>query len=467
MGIVYTVFIFSRVPVAYRDDVSPILKFENLMEDVFSSDQIIRVAIYPSGGFAPGILANGGLVTLPNSIYDKEEKIRVEFIIEEDPIRCFGLLYEKKADIAWSNVSVLSWLYAKYRSINPVAVMMYGFSSGEEIIFAHEPIKQFTAEMKPSIACVKWGAPHFLVLALLNENGITHNAIRWHFTLSNKDALYLLQKGKVSIAAVSSKEKDDVGQGHLVISSSHVSALSPGVFIMREDFNLTKHKLVEKFISGWFKGVDEMKKSLDPAVTALAASFGVDDSAAKFMLNEYVIAGLKDNFEFFGSEIPNKINFDRLVERVKYYYFEEGETVPASMLRNTELLNKFINQKKPSLCIYPAVPVLTTTTLEKFIQDEKVFFKAGDYTLDITNAKILEKFSEKAVLFQNAKVFLYGDAAKKEAAVYNYAWGMRFYIIKKFLSDYGVSESRIAIKEITHTATRENDTDAVLCAMVP
>lgn len=466
-GAVYAVFLFRGTPAAYRNAVSPILNFDNLMDDACSPDQVIRVAVYPSGGFAPGIVANGGLATSPNSIYEKEEKIRVAFIIEEDPLRCFELLYEKKADLVWSNAGILSQLAVNYRSINPVAVMMYGFSSGEEIILSREPIKRFDASTKPSIACVKWRTPHYLVLALLNENGIDYNTVRWHYTLSDKDALALFNKGKAEIAAVSSKEKSTAGKGHLVISSSQLSALSPGIFVMREDFSLTKKAHVIKFISGWFKGLDEIKKSRDTGVKALAASFGVDENTAGFMLNEYVLAGLKENFEFFGFESSAKISFDRTVELMKFYRHEDSEAVPVGMLRNTDPLNAFIDQKKISTRLDPITPVLTETTLEKFINDAKVFFKAGDYSLDTAGVKTLEKFSEKAVLFQSAKMFLYGDAASQEAAVYNYTWGMRFYIIKKFLSDHGVPESRIVIKEFTHNPARANDSDAVLCSMVP
>ncbi len=466
-GVVYLVFLLRGFPAGFRDAVAPILNFNNLTEDTCVEDQIIRVAVYPSGGFAPGILANGGLTTVPNSIYEKDEKIRVEFIVEEDPIRCFELLYNNRADLIWSNMWVLSRFYLKYRSIHPVAVMMYGFSSGEEIILARDLIKKFDTAMKLSIACVKGRAPHCLALVLLNENGIDHNSVRWHYTLSDKDAIVLFKKGKVSIAAVSSREKAGVGHAHPVISSSHAPALFPGIFLIREDVSLTKKPLVSKFISGWFKGLDEVKKNSDAAAKAIAASFGIDEKAAKYILNEYVLAGLKDNFEFFGLQNSKNINFDRSIELINYYYRVAIETLPPGMLRTTDVLNEFINQQKPSLRVEPAAPVLAETTLEKFIRDAKVTFKSGDYSLDIANAKTLEKFSEKAALFQNAKIFLYGDASSQETAVYNYAWGMRFYVIKKFLSDNGVSESRIVIKEIVHNPAHADDPDAVRCALVP
>ncbi len=466
-GSVYAIFLFRGFPAGSRGDVFPILRFDNLTEDACASDQIVRVAVYPSGAFAPGILANGGLTTSKDSIYAKEEKIRVDFFVEEDPIRCFELLYNKRADLVWSSAWVFSQLYMKYRSINPVAVMTYGFSCGEEIMLAREPVKKFDPAMKLSIACVKWRVPHYLARALLNENGIDESSVRWHFTLSDKDAIALFKKGKALIAAVSSIEKDGAGQGHLVISSSHAPALFPGIFVMREDFSLTKKQLIAKFISGWFKGTEEIRKSRDSAAKALTASFGVDENTAGSMLNGYILAGLKENFKFFGLENSNGITFDRSVELVKYYHCVDAEAVPAGMLRTTDVLNEFINQKKLFLQVDPAAAVFAETTLEKFIRDVKVFFKTGDYALDITNAKTLEKFSEKAVIFQNAKVFLYGDAASQEAAVYNYAWGMRFYVIKKFLSDNGVSESRIVIKEILHNPSHANDPDAVRCALVP
>lgn len=467
-GLAYAVFLFRGSIYSSHDSVSPVLNFNTLIDKNCNSDIVLRVAIYPSGIFAPGIVANGGFITSKDSIYEKEEKIRMEFIQEEDPLRCLELLRNNNADLVWSNIPILSRYYAKFRSINPVAVMLCGLSSGEEIILSREPVKTFSTLSQKTIACVKWSAPHFLLIVLLRENGIDPDVFRWYYTLSDRDALALYEKRTAGIVALSGREKKETVDGHLIYSSSQSPALFPAVFIAREDVSITRKEHLLKFISGWFKGLDEIKKNRDMAIKELARHFNLSENNAAMLANTCVLAGLKENFEFFGLEKTTTISFDRSVELAKFYQNAKAENVPVGMLRSTELLAAFATKKKISSGQNPASSVFAETTLEKIILDTKISFQANDYSLDIDNAKRLEKFSEKALLFQNAKILLYGAAASKDMAVYNYAWGMRFYFVKKFLSDNGIAESRITIKEISNQPSENiHATDAVLCSLVP
>ncbi|MCX7678331.1 MAG: hypothetical protein N2316_03850 [Spirochaetes bacterium] len=462
---VYFISTLQQIPFTSLETPRSIVQLDDSHLVNSQVPNLLTIAIYPNAGIIPGIVANGGLVTNSESIYQKEEKINIRFVIEEDPFTCYTSLQRGEVDLIWSKFAFFVSLYEKFYFINPVAIMVYGFSNGSVQIRSKNTLL-FDKEIKNiKIACVPQGDSHSFLLYLLKGNGIQKNSIKWYYTQSDCDAVALLQKGTIDVIGISRATAD--GAGHIAISSYFCPVLFPEIFVTREDILLRKKEIFIKFLSGWLKGIDEIHKNRGKALAEFARALGILQQNAEKIASSFLIAGLKENLEFFGVIRSKNITFDTHVEITKSLFDISSTTVLPAMMRNNEILLSFANQKKGAPLIEFSFTDNTKATIEKVIRDVRIPFTDNEYILHIDAVKKLEKFVQNALLFTRAKVHLSGVTATSQKAEYNYTWGMRFYTVKKFLTDCGIAEGNVVIKSITCDSTlAEKNSDGICCSLV-
>ncbi|HPA72635.1 MAG TPA: ABC transporter substrate-binding protein [Spirochaetota bacterium] len=412
-----------------------------------------RVAIYPCGGFAPGLLANGGLKTTKGSIYDKDFGLNVEFIMMEDPSRCARLLgVPGGPDIAWSTLPVLTFHQAKNCGSNPVVIMQYDTSRGGDAIFSSHPYRSLDELKGKRLPCVEGGNAHFVILFLLHTAGIEPSALNWEFTATDSDAMLLLKKGRTDVCGISTYGIPVPPSLKLLFSTVQASRLVPGVFITREDLLLRKREQARKFIAGWFRGVSEMQKNRDAAVKIMATAYGCDENKSIELLKSSILAGYRDNVEFFSIGQHNRTGFDFLVDVSLSRWKGISGSLMASCagLKHTDALVAAASDVGKAVAGYDSgIPEsMKNPSLESLSREYLLDFPAYEYTPGFKSSMVLDRFVTTASIFQGSNIDLYGNAGTPGEQAYSYNWGMRFYIVGKALTDAGIPKEKVTIKEI-------------------
>src|SRR5262245_17916996 len=103
----------------------------------------LRVAIVLWGGYAGGIMANGGMSANKNSVFAKDFGVEVEllqiddFVKSRDAFRAGG--DKGGVDIMWSTVDAYALEYGGLSKLSPKAILQYDWSRGGDAIAVGAP----------------------------------------------------------------------------------------------------------------------------------------------------------------------------------------------------------------------------------------------------------------------------------------------------------------------------------------
>ncbi len=435
-----------------------------------TADTAFRVAIFPDGAFAPGLVANGGLKNRIDSIYEKEQKLKVEFFVEEDPERALSLLGEEGgADLVWTTVPFLTRRYCRHRGINPAAVLIIANSRGEDAVFSRRPAKSVNELKGATVACVRGGNSQHLLLFLLRAAGVDASGLIWRYTSTDSDARSLLENGRVELGAFSTAGTPLPANVTLLASSSAAPKLLPIIFLSREETVLTDRDRLSRFISGWFRGLEEVRKDQAGTVTLLSKCFSMDISQSEELLRGIVLTGYRDNCSFFHIGGAEPISFDYLVDMHRSLAGVSTALIPpCEALKNTDILVLLSEAMKKSPPGFDAGhSSKETMSFETLSSPVTVKFLAAEYLIGQDSSRSLDRFSRLSLLFCGTRIILNGLADTPENTVYTHTWGMRFYSIKKHLADLGIPGESISIGGIQYAESLAGTGNhAVTCQLV-
>src|SRR5687768_11578016 len=256
----------------------------------------IKVAIVLWGGYAGGIMANGGLTPNRESVFTRDYGVEVEmlqiddFEKSRDAFRAGG--DKGGVDIMWSTVDAYALEYGGLSRLNPKAILQYDWSRGGDAIAVDKSIRA-VADLKGKRLAVAEATPsHYFGLYVLTQGGLTNRDVEWIFTASAVDAANVFKAGKVEAAVswspdvyVAAREREG---GHILASTKEASNLIADVFVARGDFVQKHPEDLRRFVGGWLRGVEMVQKNPDKAALLLQRSLsGVNTiEDAKGMLDD-------------------------------------------------------------------------------------------------------------------------------------------------------------------------------------
>lgn len=269
----------------------------------------IRVAIVLWGGYAGGIMANGGMAPSKESLFYRDFGIQVEllqiddFVKSRDAFRAGG--DKGGVDIMWSTVDAYALEYGGLSKLNPKAIMQYDWSRGGDAIAVDASIKSVTDLKGKKLACAQETPSHYFALYVLSQGGLTNRDVDWVFTDSAVDAANVFKAGQVDAAVswspdvyVAARER---AGGHILASTKEASNLIADIFVARGDFVEKHPEDVRRFVAGWLKGVEMVEKNPERAAVLLQKSLtGVNTlEDAKAMLEDVKLPDFAENRSFF------------------------------------------------------------------------------------------------------------------------------------------------------------------------
>src|SRR5687768_7925271 len=136
----------------------------------------IKVAIVLWGGYAGGIMANGGMAPNPNSVFSKDYGVQVEllqiddFTKSRDAFRAGG--DRGGVDIMWSTVDAYALEYDGLSKLNPKAILQYDWSRGGDAIAVDASIKTVKDLKGKKLACAEATPSHYFALYVLTQGGL-------------------------------------------------------------------------------------------------------------------------------------------------------------------------------------------------------------------------------------------------------------------------------------------------------
>src|SRR4051812_32071894 len=138
----------------------------------------IKVAIVLWGGYAGGIMANGGMLPNPDSTFSRDFGVQVEllqiddFDKSRDAFRAGG--DKGGVDIMWSTVDAYALEYGGLGKLAPRAIMQYDWSRGGDAIALDRSLKTVAGPRGKRPACAGGAPPPHFSPHVLPPGGPPH-----------------------------------------------------------------------------------------------------------------------------------------------------------------------------------------------------------------------------------------------------------------------------------------------------
>ena len=390
-------------------------------------DRPIKVAIVLWGGYAGGIMANGGMAANKDSVFTRDYGIEVEMLqiddLEKsrDAFRAGG--DKGGVDIMWTTVDTFALEYGGLSRLNPKAILQYDWSRGGDAIAVDRSIRSVADLKGKRLATAEASPSHYFGLYVLTQGGLTNRDVNWVFTASAVDAANVFKAGKVDAAVswspdvyVAAREREG---GHILASTKEASNLIADVFVARGDFLEQHPEDARRFVAGWLKGVEMVQKNPDRAAVLLQKSLtGVNTlEDAKDMLEDVKLPSFAENRAFFDPR-GSLVNYFTIYQTAQNIWRKIGKISSVTAAQQTvdtrflEAAAEFFPQQtaaaKPDEFDFTAgpkrdaAPILTKTV--------SIFFPTGASVLDENAKAVLEtQVIDLAATFGNAYLRISGN----------------------------------------------------------
>jgi NitT/TauT family transport system substrate-binding protein len=386
----------------------------------------LRVAIVLWGGYAGGIMANGGMMPNRESVFSKDFGIQVEllqiddFVKSRDAFRAGG--DKGGVDIMWSTVDAYALEYGGLSKLDPKAILQYDWSRGGDAIAVDSSIQSVADLRGKKLACAQETPSHYFALYTLSQGGLSNRDVNWVFTDSAVEAANVFKAGRVEAAVswspdvyVAARERQG---GHILASTKEASNLIADIFVARGDLVDRYPEDVRRFVGGWLRGVDMVQKNPERAAVLLQKSLtGVNSiEDARAMLEDVKLPDYAENKGFFDPQ-GSLVNYFtiyqtaqgiwRKIGKIKDVYPPQQTVDTRFMDAAAEWFPQSSQQARPEFefKVPPraaAAPILTKTV--------SIYFPSGSASLDENAKAVLDtQVVDLAATFGSAYMRIAGN----------------------------------------------------------
>jgi NitT/TauT family transport system substrate-binding protein len=386
----------------------------------------LRVAIVLWGGYAGGIMANGGMAANKNSTFARDFGVEVEllqiddFVKSRDAFRAGG--DKGGVDIMWSTVDAFALEYGGLSKLNPRAIVQYDWSRGGDAIAVDASIQSVADLRGKKLACAQETPSHYFALYTLSQGGLSNRDVNWVFTDSAVEAANVFKAGKVEAAVswspdvyVAARERSG---GHILASTKEASNLIADIFVARGDLVERYPEDVRRFVGGWLKGVEMVGQNPDRAAVLLQKSLtGVNSlEDAKAMLDDVKLPDYSENRSFFDPQ-GSLVNYFTIYQTAQGIWRKIGkikDVYPPQQTVDTRFIDaaaewfpRATQQAKPEFEFKVPPRAATAPILTKTVS---IYFPSGSSALDENAKAVLDtQVVDLAATFGSAYMRIAGN----------------------------------------------------------
>jgi outer membrane protein OmpA-like peptidoglycan-associated protein/ABC-type taurine transport system substrate-binding protein len=423
-----------------------------------SSEVRVRVNIWV--GCAAGLVANGGLDTAPDSIYDKKG-LKVSFKIIDDWTEGAAALATNNVDVMLTTTDVWAKDFGQFqeKGFGAHAFYMVDWSRGADGLIGKQGINSLEDLAGQVVAFAPYTPSHFLLWNGLKGSGLSTEQQNEVFAkaVHTKDGIEpatLFAQQKVDAAVAWDPDMSDaVGKrpGAKKIYDTRVAnRLIADILVVSDRFAAQNPQTVLNFAQGWLEGVEFIKAQPTRAYTLIGTikDFNIPTDLAKTMLGGVRLSDYADNVAFFGTP-SSQSDYANIFKMAQDMYREERlikhiADPETSVDRRyiTALSGKFSSASTEAPIEYKApakgaVPIAT--------QHRSIYFDTNSANMSLDSRAVVDEIAGFMRAYENTVVDIEGNTDSTGSREHNMELSReRADAVKRYLMEkHGYPASRM------------------------
>ena len=411
---------------------------------------IVKFPINVWPGWAPIIVANGGLEPSDQSVFYRKHGFYVRLDIVDDPVKARDLFASGKSHVLWGTLDMIA-LFApelvKDSRTVPVVCQQVDWSAGGDGVVARGEIRNINdfrsaGGKRKKVVLAQNSPSHYLIMSLLIDAGIDPGDVDFKWAGDAPSAAKIFVSDPTydafvgwspDIYNITDRDKNT----RLVVTTGTANHLIADVWAVRNDFFHENPQVVSGLVQGIFEGMDMVRKDPKAAAAALAKAFQLKEADCISMVGkdggitegDAHLTNYRENTKFF-LDPYNPANFEVVWNTASTIYKSLGtigSTVPPAKVKAHTVLAALseayrdvrdLSQPtfKPNALAGMSAEagsgqVLTKAVMVAFEPNASVLDPKYDPTIPAT----LEEIGKLAGKFGNAYIIIEGntDASKK------------------------------------------------------
>lgn len=438
----------------------------------------IRVRLNVWVGCAAGLVANGGLNTVPDSIFGSKG-LKVSFKIIDDWTDGATALATNNVDVMLTTTDVYAKDYAQFldRGFGSHAFLMVDWSRGADGVIGKQGINSIEDLAGKTVAFAPYTPSHFLLYNGLKASGLSteqRNEI-FNKAVHTKDGIepaVLFAQEKVDAAVAWDPDMSDAvtkRPGAKKIYDTRIAnRLIADILIVSDRFASKYPQTLVKFSQGWLEGVEFIKTQPARAYNLIGEvkDFNIPADLAKTMLGGVKLADYADNTSFMGTKGSNS-DYANIFSMAQDMY-RELRLIKHTNDAEDSLDRRYIQQLSGSFSTASseapieyhqpskgAVPLAT--------QHRSIYFDPNSARMSMDSRQVVDEIGSQMRAYENTVVDIEGNTDSTGSRTYNMQLSQqRADAVKQYLTDkYGFPAARLKTagngpdKPIDNNATAE------------
>ena len=255
------------------------------------SGEPFRLGIVTWPGFGPFFVAK------EKGFFDG---LNVEITPMDDTVGRRTAFSSKKVEVI---TETLDSFASSVGSIPGKAVLKTDDSCGGDGLVVNKKIQKVN-DLKGKKVAFPQGLPsQFFLIYLLSLTGLSSKDINPQYMEADK-AAQAFMAGKVDACVTWEPYVSQAGSspnGKILMTSADAQGLILDIIIARDDVIKKRPKDIQKFVNGWFRGLEYWKKNTDEANKIMADGLGLKPEDVEGMLSGLKLADLDENQKYFGT----------------------------------------------------------------------------------------------------------------------------------------------------------------------
>jgi NitT/TauT family transport system substrate-binding protein len=384
----------------------------------------VRVRVNIWVGCAAGLVANGGLDTAPDSIYDKKG-LKVSFKIIDDWTEGSAALATNNVDMMLTTADVWAKDFGQFqeKGFGAHAFYMVDWSRGADGLIGKQGINSIEDLAGQVVAFAPYTPSHFLLWNGLKSSGLSTQQQNEIFAkaVHTKDGIEpatLFAQQKVDAAVAWDPDMSDAvtkRPGAKKIYDTRVAnRLIADILVVSDRFAAQNPQTVINFAQGWLEGVEFIKAQPTRAYTLIGTikDFNIPTDLAKTMLGGVRLSDYADNVAFFGkpggeSDYANifKMAQDMYREEQLIKHIADPET--SVDRRYIEALNGKFSTTSTEAPIEYKAPAKGTVPIAT--QHRSIYFDTNSANMSLDSRAVVDEIAEFMRAYENTVVDIEGN----------------------------------------------------------
>jgi NitT/TauT family transport system substrate-binding protein len=425
-----------------------------------TSDPEVRVRVNVWVGCAGGLVANGGLDTQPDSIFDKKG-LKVSFKIIDDWTEGAAALATNNVDVMLTTADVYAKDYAQFKEkgFGSHAFLMVDWSRGADGVIGRQGINSIEDLAGKTVAFAPYTPSHFLLYNGLKTSGLSTDQRNEIFNkaVHTKDGIEpatLFAQEKVDAAVAWDPDMSDAvskrAGSKKIYDTRIANRLIADILVVSDEFSAKHPQTVLKFAQGWLEGVAFIKTQPDRAYNLIGTvkDFNIPSDLAKTMLGGVKLADYADNRSFMGTAGANA-DYDNIVSMAQDMYRDlriiKHTFNPEDSLdrRYIEKLSDSFSMASSEAPIEYKQPSSSATPIAT--QHRSIYFDPNSSRMSMDSRAIVDELAGTMRAYENTVVDIEGNTDSTGSRPYNITLShQRADEVKNYLMEkYGFPAARL------------------------